>query len=206
MVHPARFELTTFGSASQRSIQLSYGCSITGVIIPFISSRSQSITDGLCYYVVVAKHRSNLSRSIALVYKDLLVTRYKDRHFWILSAFIPTFIIARLLVRIDPRIFLQVHGNHVHHFTYGFVLLAVSGYLAIVRPRRAPNWLAVMFGIGLALAIDETGMWLHLTDQYYDETSENAVILVLAFLINIVYFREFWLRLIKEFIYWLRSI
>ena len=32
LVHPARFELTTFGSASQRSIQLSYGC-ITGVII-----------------------------------------------------------------------------------------------------------------------------------------------------------------------------
>lgn len=27
VVHPARFELTTFGSASQRSIQLSYGCS-----------------------------------------------------------------------------------------------------------------------------------------------------------------------------------
>ena len=26
MVHPARFERTTFGSASQRSIQLSYGC------------------------------------------------------------------------------------------------------------------------------------------------------------------------------------
>ena len=26
VVHPARFELTTSGSASQRSIQLSYGC------------------------------------------------------------------------------------------------------------------------------------------------------------------------------------
>lgn len=26
VVHPARFERTTFGSASQRSIQLSYGC------------------------------------------------------------------------------------------------------------------------------------------------------------------------------------
>lgn len=33
MVHPIRFERTTFGSASQRSIQLSYGCSSESTVI-----------------------------------------------------------------------------------------------------------------------------------------------------------------------------
>lgn len=99
------------------------------------------------------------------------------------------------MVRWDPQFFLQVGGNHVHHFAYGFILLAISGYLAIVRPKRSPPWNAALFGVGLALSVDEAGMWLHLTNQYYNETSENAVVLVAALLINLVYFREFWIKL-----------
>lgn len=40
MVHPARFELTTFGSGNQRSIQLSYGC--LSVILAQKAPKSQS--------------------------------------------------------------------------------------------------------------------------------------------------------------------
>lgn len=132
------------------------------------------------------------------IYDDVLVKKYKDQHFWILSAFLPTFIIARLLVRYDPHIFLQAHGQHVHHFTYGFLLLAIAGYLGIVRKNKAPIWLAIMFGIGLALAVDETGMWLHLTNYYYNDVSENALVISSVFLINVVYFRELWIRLLRD--------
>jgi len=150
------------------------------------------------------RHPSKLARIIGTVYRELLVDRYKDQNFWILSAFIPTFIIARLIVRFDPSLFVPIKGDHIHHFAYGFVILAVSGYLAVVRHRRSPPWLAFMFGVGLALALDEAGMWWHLTNHYYDENSENVVIVTAAMLIKLVYFRHFWIRLIKEIIYWLR--
>ena len=137
---------------------------------------------------------------IHAIYDDLVVQKYKDQNFWILTAFIPTFAIARLLVHTQPHLFLQLGGTHIHHFTYGFILLALSGYLAIVRPRRAPPWLAFMFGVGLALALDESGMWLHLTNHYYDETSVDITIIGLAVLINLVYFRKFWFHLLKSLV------
>jgi hypothetical protein len=149
---------------------------------------------------------SNLFKAVAAIYDEVLVKKYKDQHFWILSTFIPTFLVARLLVHYYPRIFLQINGQHVHHFAYGIVLLAISGYMAIVRKSKSPAWIAGIFGVGLALAVDETGMWLHLTSQYYNETSENALILAIALLINVVYFRQFWLRLIKSLAGWIKAI
>lgn len=139
----------------------------------------------------------NYRKLIVAIYREMIVEKYKQQSFWVLGAFIPTFAVARLIVRFFPETFVQVNGTHVHHFTYGIIILAVSGYLAIIRNGRAPFWLAIMYGIGLALAVDETGMWLHLTNQYYNDTSMDAVILVSAILINTVYFGSFWLRLTR---------
>lgn len=154
----------------------------------------------------VKQEASKLAHIFKAVYDDVLVSKYKDQHFWILTAFIPTFAIARLWVHYFPGTFVQVNGQHIHHFAWGFVLLAVSGYLSITRPKRATPILAMAFGIGLGLAIDEAGMWLHLTNYYYNETSENIIILTTAVLINLVYLRQFWVGLIKEITFWVRSL
>lgn len=154
----------------------------------------------------VKREVSKLAHIFKAVYDDVLVSKYKDQHFWILTAFIPTFAIARLWVRYFPETFVQVNGQHIHHFAYGFILLAVAGYLAIVKKGRSTPILAIIFGIGLGLAIDETGMWLHLTNYYYNETSENIIILTTAVLINLVYLRQFWIGLIKEITFWVRSL
>lgn len=140
--------------------------------------------------------RFGIRKIVRSIYQEAVYSKYKDQSFWILASFIPTFIGARLLVHEFPRLFLQVGEQHIHHFTYGILLLAISGFLAVTRTGRSPIWLAIMFGVGLALAVDETGMWLHLTNHYYNDTSEDAVVVVIALLINFVYFREFWTKIV----------
>lgn len=143
---------------------------------------------------------------VKIIYHEVLVGKSKDQTFWVLSGFLPAFIVARTIVHFSPGAFLNVHGSHVHHFTYGIVIMAVTGYLAVIRSTKSPAWLAFLFGVGLALAVDETGMWLHLTSQYYNETSENTIVIVMALLINLVYFREFWIKLGKGIFHQLKRI
>jgi hypothetical protein len=93
-----------------------------------------------------------------------------------------------------------VGGTHIHHLTWGIIILAITGYAGLVV--ESHTWrlcIAALYGIGLALAFDEFGMWLRLQDNYWVRQSYDAVLAILAFLIGSVYFRRFWLRLAREF-------
>ena len=131
------------------------------------------------------------------IYQEVIVEKYKDVAFWVLSMFLLSFLAARAIVRLFPTTYLVVNSTHIHHFAYGFILLAVAGYISLIKPGRAPVWLASLYGIGLGLAVDESGMWLHLTNIYYNDTSEDLLVIILVLLVNIVYFGEFWLRLLS---------
>ena len=147
------------------------------------------------------KKRPGYIRLVIAIYRELVVDKYKDQNFWILMGFIPALIAARIVVYLSPNVFLSVGSHHVHHFTYGIIILGISGFIAVNRPAKSPKWLAWLYGVGLALALDETGMWVYLTNQYYNNTSENVIIFAIVLLINMVYFREFWVRLLKESYY-----
>jgi uncharacterized membrane protein YadS len=122
----------------------------------------------------------------------------EDINVWVLAAFLPTFAIARFLVYNFPGLFLNLSGTHVHHFTYGIILLAVSGILALNETeQKTRNTIAVLYGMGLALAFDEFGMWLHLSDAYWVRQSYDAVVIVAAILVSIIYFSYFWSKLFK---------
>ncbi|MDB5204835.1 MAG: hypothetical protein JWP09_863 [Candidatus Taylorbacteria bacterium] len=117
-----------------------------------------------------------------------MFVRTQDVNFWILFAFIPTFIGARLLVYHFPNLFLLVRGVHVHHLTYGIFLLAIAGILAInFTMQRHKVVAALIYGIGLALSFDEFGMWLHLQDNYWIRQSYDAIIMISAILFGLVY-------------------
>jgi lysyl-tRNA synthetase class 2 len=83
----------------------------------------------------------------------------------------------------------HVGGVHVHHLVPGLVMSLIAGGLAI-GIRHQPNelWialLAIVFGAGAALVLDEFAMLLHLDDVYWTtegRASIDACMAAVAFL------------------------
>lgn len=101
--------------------------------------------------------------------------------FPIAFAFLVTFVCARILSHVDPDAYIPWSGIHVHHFAYGFFILAAAGYLALVfSSPRAKFFIALLHGIGLGLAFDEFGIWLHLDDSDPARFSYDGFLIVVA--------------------------
>lgn len=124
----------------------------------------------------------------------------------ILFAFLTTFAGARIFVYailegIIPNLFLYFRGVHVHHFTYGVVILVIIGlYLLLKRPEANTlsfRVLTYFYGVGLGLTFDEFGMWIRLEDNYWIRQSYDAVIIVTLLLLNLIYWRHL-IRAISE--------
>jgi len=122
-------------------------------------------------------------------------------------AFFVTFILARLIVylilgHLMPNFFLTVKGVHIHHFTYGVVILVFVGFFLLVK-RLDPNshllrWTAFIYGVGLGLTFDEFGMWIMLQDDYWVRQSYDAVIIIALLFLNILLFPTIKSLLSKE--------
>jgi hypothetical protein len=128
------------------------------------------------------------NQSFHRAYRELIGDRRRQMPFWMLAGFLPTYLIARLLVSAAPGLFLNIHGVHVHHFIYGIIVLAAVGFISLASPGYPPRpWLASLYGVGLALSFDEFGMWVHLTTNYNLDTSEDVMTGLLVLLVVIVY-------------------
>lgn len=68
-------------------------------------------------------------------------------------------------------------GLHVHHLVFGIVLILLAGFLNFaLQPDGA--WLSVLaiaFGIGAGLTLDEYALWLYLDDVYWAEEGRRSV-------------------------------
>lgn len=101
--------------------------------------------------------------------KDRVVNEKPGLYFYLIFpiafAFLLTFLGARILNTLNPDLYIPFgkSGFHVHHFAYGFFVLAVSGYLALIHDGpRSKFLISLLHGLGLGLAFDEFGIWLHL--------------------------------------------
>jgi hypothetical protein len=66
--------------------------------------------------------------------------------------------------------------THVHHFVPGIVLALIAGGVSIVsRDERLDALLAVPFGVGAALTLDESALLLRLDDVYWTEEGVLSV-------------------------------
>lgn len=67
-------------------------------------------------------------------------------------------------------------GRHIHHFLPGMVLALLAGGAAIASGGEEPKrWLALPFGTGIALVLDETALLLELEDVYWSEEGVLSV-------------------------------
>ncbi len=65
---------------------------------------------------------------------------------------------------------IEIGRRHIHHFVPGIVLVVLSGGVSIgMRRERLDPWLALPFGAGAALIVDETALLVELSDVYWSE-------------------------------------
>ncbi len=79
----------------------------------------------------------------------------------VLGALIVPFVLLRVGLYIDPNADFNVGGYNIHHLYTGLLLITLGG-LPLALFRGASRWLdlaAIVFGVGLSLALDE---WVYL--------------------------------------------
>jgi hypothetical protein len=104
-----------------------------------------------------------------------VVSTRENSMFNLLTSFAMTFLTARTITyvlrtrgSVGPFRNLRVGRRHVHHYVPGIVIAFVSGAAAIVtRDERLEPILAVPFGVGMGLTLDESALLLELEDVYW---------------------------------------
>ncbi|WP_210493250.1 hypothetical protein [Patulibacter sp. SYSU D01012] len=112
-------------------------------------------------HVLVAGHRAATANETALLHLFL--------------SFGATFAAARAVTHsirrgVGPARNVRVGDRHIHHFVPGILLALLAGGASIgMRHETLDAWLAVPFGVGAALVVDETALLIELSDVYWSD-------------------------------------
>ena len=129
----------------------------------------------------------------------------KETHFLILIAFVISFGFIRTsthMIRDEvswwPGNVETKSGTHVHHMFWGILLLMVMGYVGIATSIPNPwfELVAIGFGVGMGLTMDEFALWLNLEDVYWQKKgreSINAVVVTMVLLFIALLGLRFWI-------------
>jgi hypothetical protein len=102
----------------------------------------------------------------------------------LLVAFLLTFVTVRFITHMIrdgkwKKVLRNVStggGTHLHHLVPGILLLLATGCLGIGFPTvLSRDILAILFGVGAALTLDEFALWLHLEDVYWSREGRQSV-------------------------------
>ena len=106
----------------------------------------------------------------------------------LLGSFVITFGLVRTstwIIRsygeVGPFREVVIGRRHIHHFVPGILLAFLTGGWALVsESETTERWLAIPFGIGAALTLDESALLLGLEDVYWSEEGILSVQITLA--------------------------
>jgi len=99
----------------------------------------------------------------------------------VLVSFLITFAFIRTITHLQKMGLLSNPGIratlHIHHLVPGIILLLISGYvgLSFWASDKIRHLMAILFGIGAALVIDEFALWLYLKDVYWERQGRASV-------------------------------
>jgi hypothetical protein len=121
--------------------------------------------------------------SIGSVYDRAIVDTGRQAEFLFFVAFLASFGFIRTsahLIRAQVSWWpgnVEVGGTHIHHLVWGILLLLIFGYIGVAIAPESP-WheiVAVIFGIGTGLTLDEFALWLNLDDVYWSEKGRRSI-------------------------------
>jgi len=111
----------------------------------------------------------------------------------ILLSFLITFATVRTITHLQKlNIFPNQSGLlHIHHLVPGIFLLILSGYIGISfwATNKIRHLMAILFGVGAALAIDEFALWLYLKDVYWEKQGRDSIdaIIYMVIIFSIIF-------------------
>jgi hypothetical protein len=121
--------------------------------------------------------------SIGSAYQHGIVDTGREPHFLFFVAFLLTFAFIRTsthMIRAQVSWWpgnVSVGGTHIHHLVWGILLLLICGYIAVAIAPDSPwrELVAVFFGIGTGLTLDEFALWLNLKDVYWEKQGRRSI-------------------------------
>ena len=128
----------------------------------------------------------------------------------ILLSFLISFALVRTVTHLQKYGILPNQNGilHIHHLVPGIFLLILSGYVGISfwASDKVRHFMAILFGIGAALTIDEFALWLYLRDVYWEKQGRDSIdaiiyvviIFSIAFVISEIHDHNWIRRILKK--------
>ena len=172
--------------------------------------------------VVIASLRIFRNPRVGDLFVRYIPDPHKRRLFLAAISFLVTFGVARALAyanyqHIGPFHDIIIGGRHIHHLVFGIILLLTVGYASLMGigikdtpdGKQVGRLLALLFGAGAALTLDEFALWLNLEDVYWSpqgRASIDAVMLFGALLLIGIWGRQFFGAIGRELlrVFWMR--
>ena len=121
--------------------------------------------------------------SIGSLYQDGIVDTGRQTQFLFFVSFLISFGFIRTsahMIRAQVSWWpgnVEVGGTHIHHLFWGILLVLINGYVGVALHPGDPwrDIVAVLFGIGTGLTLDEFALWLNLKDVYWSKEGRRSI-------------------------------